>query len=245
MYIEHDKNKGINIARNTGFVIAKGRYIALLDDDDELAPCALQLAFDTFKRVNQKVLFLNCLDVEENQISGKFLPKPRIITYPDFLSQKLKGDYWVVVYKSIFISGKVFDENAGGAGFTWLRLLKSNNAYYIPRIAYFAYRKHNFQRITNYRSWGKRESNAEKLFTEFGDDMKLYCPKMYSKQAAILAFYQILNKKKQQARTNLLLSLRNRFSLYAFGLLFFTFIGDSSLLIIYKKSRKYFERTHF
>jgi glycosyltransferase involved in cell wall biosynthesis len=245
VYIEYDKNKGINAARNTGFATAKGSYIALLDDDDELAPYALQLAFDTFKRVNQKILFFNCLDVEERHISGKFLPESRIITYTDLLCQKLKGDYWIIVDRNLFYHEKVFDENSGGAGYTWLRLLQSNNAYYSPKVAYFAYRNHGFQRITTYRSWEKREFNAEKVLTEFGNDMKLYCPNAYSKQAAILAIYQMLNKKTKKARVNLLCSLANKPSIYAIVLILFTFLGKHGMQIFYIRFKGYFERAHF
>jgi glycosyltransferase involved in cell wall biosynthesis len=244
-YVELEKNKGINVARNAGYVIASGRYLALLDDDDELAPYALQLAFDTFKRVKQKLLFFNCLDVEVKQINGKFLPEPRIITYADLLSQKLKGDYWVVVERCVLPNEKVFDNKSGGAGYTWLRVLQSNNAYYSPKIAYYAYREHHFQRITNYRSWEKRELNAEKVFREFGGDMKLYCPVGYSKQAAILAFYQIINNKKPQARANIFLSLRNRLTPYAFALLVFSFLGSTILLMVYLKLKKQLETSHF
>ena len=34
-YIEHEKNKGANAARNTGLYYASGDYIGFLDDDDE------------------------------------------------------------------------------------------------------------------------------------------------------------------------------------------------------------------
>lgn len=248
VYVEHERNKGINAARNTGYNLARGHYIALLDDDDELAPYALQLALDTFKRVDDqkvKVLFFNCLDVEMTQVSGKLLPEPTIITYVDLLSQKLKGDYWIVVERSIMPAEKVFDEGSGGAGYTWLRLLQSTDAYYSNKVAYFAYRRHNFARITNSRSWQKMEFNAQKLIDEFGEDMKMYCPDIYSKQIAVLAFYQALNKKIPQARANLFLSLRTRLSPYAVVLLFFTFVSSGSLLLVYRAVQKHFDTVHF
>lgn len=245
VYVENEKNCGINVARNKGYSKAKGSYVALIDDDDELASFALQLAFDTLNKINQKILFFNSFDVEAKKISGKVLSKPIIIKYVDLLSQKLKGDYWVVFEKTLFQGEKIFDDAVGGCGNTWLRLLKNNDGFYNPAVVYFAYRKHNFQRITNYRSWRERESNAQKLFSEFGDDMKLFCPKMYAKQAAILAFYQLMNKKKLQARSNILLSLKNRFSVYAVALLPFTYVGNNILPTIYRISKKYLDRIHF
>ena len=52
-YIKHEKNRNGACARNTGFAIAKGEYIALLDDDDYYLP----------SRINKAVEFLNNNDM--------------------------------------------------------------------------------------------------------------------------------------------------------------------------------------
>lgn len=38
VYIQHEKNMGACVARNTGIAAAKGQYIMYVDDDDELLP---------------------------------------------------------------------------------------------------------------------------------------------------------------------------------------------------------------
>ena len=41
-YIRHEKNKNGAVARNTGFAVAQGKYISLLDSDDEYMTARLQ-----------------------------------------------------------------------------------------------------------------------------------------------------------------------------------------------------------
>jgi len=255
IYIEHEKNMGLNAARNTGFNRAKGKYIVTLDDDDELSKFALQMAFNIYNRLSDgriKVLFFNCINVESRLISGKSIPGETIIRYEDLLCEKLRGDYWVVVERSILPEGSIFEENLwGSAGILWSRLLRNFDGYYVPKIAYFAYRKHELPRLTNYEANSKNlqihENRIKMFLREFGADTKLYCPKVYSKQIATLAFYQLLNKNFRQARLNLILSLKNNFSVYVLGLLALTFIGnEKSALFVYERLfRTYFARIFF
>lgn len=41
-YVQHEENKGLAAARNTGLKLAQGEYIAYLDDDDEWKPTRIE-----------------------------------------------------------------------------------------------------------------------------------------------------------------------------------------------------------
>jgi len=78
-YVRHNKNKGVSAARNTGIKIAKGKYIALLDDDDIFYSNHLETAIKYLNDKNPviytdavRAMFTNCGDAYK--LTGKNVP---------------------------------------------------------------------------------------------------------------------------------------------------------------------------
>lgn len=72
-YIQHVENKGACVARNTGLYVAKGEYIAYLDDDDEWMPTKIEEQMKYFTEDDIALVYCNYIikndstgDIEEH-----------------------------------------------------------------------------------------------------------------------------------------------------------------------------------
>jgi len=134
-YYKQKENKGMLADRNKGFDVAKGDYVAILDDDDELLPEALETAVNKFAELASKgikILWFDCVDAEKGKFSGSGIKEEGYISYDDLLCGKLQGDYWGVMDRKL-IGDNRFDERLWGMErILWLKLFRKSKAYYIP-----------------------------------------------------------------------------------------------------------------
>ena len=83
-YIKHEINKNGAAARNSGINIAKGHYIAFLDDDDYFTPNRIELAVSILKREKKDTFFSNVCVVRKG-IDMKIICLPKNIVAKDLL----------------------------------------------------------------------------------------------------------------------------------------------------------------
>lgn len=60
IYLKHEKNAGGSAARNTGIKASHGKYVALLDDDDEWFPKKLEKQISYFESLDTNVGVIYC-----------------------------------------------------------------------------------------------------------------------------------------------------------------------------------------
>ena len=110
-YIKHEYNKNGAVARNTGFAVAKGKYISLLDSDDEYMPKRLQKCFDAMEKASDDDagVYTGC----EFKKSGVTYRRYDKVASGNFLIQTLACTFMLCSGSNIFVRKDVIDELNG------------------------------------------------------------------------------------------------------------------------------------
>ncbi len=114
VYIRKEKNEGLSAARNTGIETARGRFIALLDDDDCWLPEKLELQIGLIeKKPSLGLVYCNSLKVNEHdKVLGELRGTKRGNIFNDLLSSNCLGPpSGVLLAKAVFKRSGYFDES--------------------------------------------------------------------------------------------------------------------------------------
>lgn len=90
-YVEHEKNSGANVARNTGFEHSSGKYIAYLDDDDEWLAEKLEKQVKAFQQGKNIGLVYSGFYIRNDV--GEDIEKLTIIPKKDYLAALIEDNY--------------------------------------------------------------------------------------------------------------------------------------------------------
>lgn len=114
VYVQHECNKNGANARNTGFAIAKGKYISLLDSDDEYMPDRLQKCYNTMETapLNIAGVYTGC----EFRRGGKKYYEVANVKSGNFLVETLACTFGFCTGSNIFMRKTVVDEVNGFDG---------------------------------------------------------------------------------------------------------------------------------
>lgn len=81
IYTAHALNKGLAAARNTAIKMAKGKYIAYLDDDDIYYPEHLEELCTFLENTDYKVAYTEAYRAYQKKVNGKYVVTERITPY--------------------------------------------------------------------------------------------------------------------------------------------------------------------
>ena len=117
-YIKHDSNKNGAVARNTGFAIASGKYISLLDSDDEYMPSRLEKCVGIMEVATDSIagVYTGCEFRRANKTYNKYTN----VKAGNYLVETLACSFMLCTGSNIFIRKDIVDE-LNGFDSTFLR----------------------------------------------------------------------------------------------------------------------------
>lgn len=145
-YIQHKKNSGACVARNTGLAHSKGELISFLDDDDEYLPFRMEKMIGYFSDENVVLVYANAAMYN----NGKYRNK----NYSDYMKPRT-GQVYDEIMKEDFIGSTSMamlrtDILRKAGGFnpemeasqdweTWIRVSQYGEVAYCPEVVFNYY----------------------------------------------------------------------------------------------------------
>ncbi|MDD5606825.1 MAG: glycosyltransferase [Candidatus Pacebacteria bacterium] len=248
VYIQRRENSGNSVVpRNTAMKIAKGKYIAFLDSDDEWMPEKLEKQIKLFEKLNNSNIgFIGCNVVivdEKNKKEWEYkIPRCKNI-FKELLIMNnfIFNPSSVIVEKEVFNTIGLFDENLKTVQDydMWIRIAQKYNFDFVPEPL-FKYYIHN-SNITNTLSFEKQEKDIRYIFEKY---RKYYeaNPKIHSTRLRNDGTKYVLAGRLQEGRKYFLKSIKiNPLNFKSYFYFIFSLFGSKfyyRLTLIKKKLKQ-------
>ena len=125
VYVVNETNMGAAKSRNRGVAMARGKYVAFLDADDEWAPGKLKRQLEVLER-EDCVLCCTARELKGPhwEHDGRILPVKEVITYHDLLKHNSINCSSVVLRTDVAREFPMGHEDSHEDYIMWLRVLK-------------------------------------------------------------------------------------------------------------------------
>lgn len=210
-YIRHVDNKGLSASRNTGIKASVGKYIALLDDDDEWFPLKLEKQFDLLEKSLPKVgvVYTGSLKIDKtsDKVFGIEIPTKRGNIFDDLIKSDcvIAGGSSTLIRRECFEKVGFFDDSvvAWEAYDMWIRISRVFDFEYVeqPLIKH----NHHAMRITT--NFGQLIKGIESILERYGHLFSLN-KKSYSQRICTLGTLYCLSGNTKKGRELLIKATR-------------------------------------
>lgn len=160
VFVLHQENQGLSVARNNGLDIAKGDYIAFLDGDDFIAPNMLENSLSAIRNSNIDIVFFEFYNGIESRKDTNIKKNDNntIINSEEciqlLLQHKLGDVVWNGLYKRSVICDIKFPEGKIAEDVFWKykAIINAKKIVLIPDYLYY-YRIRNGSITNSLFSW--------------------------------------------------------------------------------------------
>lgn len=196
-YIQHERNRGACAARNTGIDLAKGEYIAFLDDDDEWLPEKLEKQIQVM--LSKDVALVYCGRICKNDITGESVVEKTFYCKGDIFTQLLYSNFVGSTSFPLLKSDCLkqiggFDEKMLSAQDydVWLRIAEKYQIDYVAEPLVI-YHEHDGEQITTNPI--KKISGLERLNAKYEDYLEHNRNLWHRRKINITPFYAMAGDK--------------------------------------------------
>jgi len=241
-YIQHETNRGVVTARNTGIENATAEYIAFLDDDDEWMPRKLELQMKAFDKKNIGMVSCYGLTVypDHETLTGVIpyrLPRDEI--FKESLFESTVAPSGAIVRKTVFDKVGLFDKKFPYCDDwdMWIRILKVFDIGFVPEKLFKRY-KHG-DNVSTITSIGLKKAQFKKDLFEKHKDEYLKYPKETSEDTRSIAWRFCMGGDTKEGRVFYRISIQlNPYHMTSYLAMFISLFGSAFFNKVYSTKLK-------
>jgi len=201
--IQHEHNKGVTGAKNTGLNSIHGEWFTILDSDDEIISQALETMIQVPLEKDPEVnaVMCNCLDISTDNFSGKGLQSDQYVNFKTLITG-CQGEFWGITKTELLLNDRFNERLWGFESTLWYKIDKRAKRYYIHK-ALRIYHTEGNDRVCNVPHFSlEKTSNHYQALSEethYLEVLKTYWPDSLAKDCLRAVIYLKANKKKEFA----------------------------------------------